>query len=149
VLIYISSWGKVMEEQMSRSQYVGALAVIAVAAFMGGIVAVRVMDGTACHAQGASKVIEATEFRLVDAKGQTVGTFMADTDGPLLALYDNSPKQKHRPRLCLGANREATTVGLYGGSGEDGRPSLNLSATENTCSIFIMEKGGKQKIVAH
>jgi hypothetical protein len=134
---------------MSRNQYVGALALVAVAAFFGGALWQRILVGTPTQAQGESKVIEAREFRLVNERGRTVGTFMSDTDGPILVLYNNGPQQKHRPRLCLGATDEATTLGLFGGSGEEGCPSLHLSANEELCSIFVMEKGRKQRIIAH
>jgi hypothetical protein len=53
-------------------------------------------------ARPRSRVVTATEFRLVDSKGTVKGSFLADKNGPVLALRDAMGRA--RARVSVGAD---------------------------------------------
>jgi hypothetical protein len=93
---------------MSRFQFAAMTAVMGVMSLVGAFAAVAVfVDSKPVQADGEDKVIQATEFQLVDGQGKARGVWGVTDEGmALFSLLD--PKGK--PRLSMATDKKSGTV---------------------------------------
>lgn len=93
---------------MSRFQFAAMTAVMGVMSLVGAFAAVAVfVDSKPVQADGEEKVIQATEFQLVDGQGKARGVWGVTDEGmALFSLLD--PKGK--PRLSMATDKKSGTV---------------------------------------
>jgi len=110
------------------------------AGFLGGGVAVLLLQGIHAHAQegGVQQRVTAREFVLVDAEGHERLAAAVDSRSVAgLHVYD----PRGRERLTLAVERDGTTV--VGMTSLLGNPRLVLGVTENgTASLNMMDWQG-------
>jgi len=115
---------------MSRTQFVITLTVVAIAGLAGGLLSEH-LPGSAAFAQGdAPAVIEAREFRVVDADGTTRAMLGMTEEGPRLRLCDAAGERR------LGAGVMADGVCGLSIYGPEGKPRLALTLLPDGLAQF-------------
>jgi len=125
---------------MSTRQFRILTILTVMAGFLGGGVAVLLLQGIHAHAQegGVQQRVTAREFVLVDAEGHERLAAAVDSRSVAgLHVYD----PRGRERLTLAVERDGTTV--VGMTSLLGNPRLVLGVTENgTASLNMMDWQG-------
>lgn len=126
---------------MNGKQFAIALAVMAITAAAGGFSAVGVFLDVAPAQADDSKVVQASRFDLVDAKGNRRAVLKINADGsPTFALYDPTG----RSRVQLGANNDAGMVSLLDAKGT---PRAVLAQTESNDRVTMIysDRAGNER----
>jgi hypothetical protein len=89
-------------------------------------------------AGGSEKVVRATRFEVVDAKGKVVGSFGTDKDGTVLGVMDRTSRQG----AMLGTRADGTAFVAVGAAA--GHPNAGLvGAAGAGPTLVVTGKDGK------
>lgn len=128
---------------MSRFQFAAMTAVMGVMSLVGAFAAVAVfVDSKPVQADGEDKVIQATEFQLVDGQGKARGVWGVTDEGmALFSLLD--PKGK--PRLSMATDNKSGTVITLTDSDGTQRMTQAVNA-EGMAVIMLTDSNGTQRM---
>ena len=126
-----------LERQNRRIKRAGLLTVVGVLAATLLYVGLQATSRAIAQGRTESKVIEATEFRLVDRSGKLRAALGMANGEPGLVLYDKDGKA--RASLELGKNGEPALT-LYD---KDGKARADLHLDERGAFLNLVEENGK------
>jgi hypothetical protein len=128
---------------MSTGQFRILTILTVLAGFLGGGVAVLLLQGVQAHAQegGVQQSVTAREFILVDAEGHERVAATVDSRS-VAGLHVFDPRGKER--LTLTVDRDGTP--LVGMTGQLGKPQLVLGVTGDDPVINMMDWHGMPRV---